>query len=99
MLTADERRVLDAVARSRMMPAAKQERAHMLLACADGVPIAEIPRSLHTPTTRAACSRCHAGACTVVSEKLGRQMGGKQLSVIREPLNIKYGKAADSCLK
>ncbi len=48
VLTDEERRVLEVVARSRMVSAAKQERARMLLAYADGMPIAEIARSLHT---------------------------------------------------
>lgn len=47
-LTVEERRVLEAVARSRMVPVAKQERARMVLAYADGVSIADIARSLHT---------------------------------------------------
>jgi transposase len=47
-LTAEERRVLEAVARSRMVPVAKQERARMVLAYADGVSIADIARSLQT---------------------------------------------------
>jgi len=40
--------VLEGIARSRMVPAAKQERARILLAYADGATIADIARSLHT---------------------------------------------------
>ncbi|HEU0168731.1 MAG TPA: IS630 family transposase, partial [Chloroflexota bacterium] len=47
-LTAEERRVLETVARSRMLPAAKQQRARMLLAYADGAAIADIARRLRT---------------------------------------------------
>jgi transposase len=55
-LNDEECRVLKAVARSRMVPAAKQERARTLLAYAEGFAIAEIVRRL--PTTYDKVRRC-----------------------------------------
>lgn len=47
-LSAEERRVLEGVAKSRMVPAVKRERARMVLAYAAGTVVAAIARSLHT---------------------------------------------------
>lgn len=47
-LGAEERRVLETVSKSRMVPAAKRERARMVFTFADGRTVADIARSLHT---------------------------------------------------
>ncbi len=55
-LNDEERRILEAVGRSRMVPAAKQERARILLAYGEGMSSAEIVRSV--PTTYDKVRRC-----------------------------------------
>lgn len=56
VLTAEARAALEEVARSRMEPASRVRRARMLLAYADGRPVAGIARELNT--TRPTVERC-----------------------------------------
>jgi transposase len=74
-LTADERRTLEQVTRSRTVSVAKQERARMLLASADGQGVVSIARALQTnqPKVIRCLERARAlGAMEALDDRPGR---------------------------